>query len=482
MHKALGLAGAIAFLWCAVSSPPAIADDGASPLLGDWSGIIRAGGESKPFGLRFTKQSGTVMYFTLPEGNLIDVGPAHLTPQDYGYKADIFYFHFKYQLNADQTRLQGTLSFDGNDLPFELSRGKLTVAAAADIGGRVASPRWTFKTGGPIWSSPAVAGDSVYFGSADGSVYALDASSGKVLWQFETAGPVYGSPTVDGAAVYVLSDDGYLYKLNRATGDTLWHFDTHGGKVRRAAYDRTSSRAVVAGGMVYVGSANGSLYALDPANGAERWHFEAGDGIRGSPALADGRVFFGSSDGVVYALDAGNGSLEWQYDTTKPVVSTPLVLDGLVYVGSRNANFYAFDAATGRVKWQKFFWTSWVESSARGRDGVIYIGSSDYTRLFALDAKSGQEQWRFNTRGEAWPDPEVTDKLVYTGGVGYAKFPRQAGFYAVARDSGQVVWSYPMPVAAPPTGNGVASSPAAADGSVYFGGLDGVFYAFPAGG
>jgi len=210
MLKALRLAAAIALLWCAVSSVSVRADDGPNALLGDWSGVIRAGGEAKPFGLRFAKQSGTVMYFTLPEGNLMDVGPAHLTPQDYGFKADIYYFHFKYQLNADQTKLQGSFSFDGNELPFDLSRGKLPVPAAPDIGGRVASPRWTFKTGGPIWSSPAVAGDSVYFGSSDGSVYALDTVSGKAVWQFETAGPVYGSPTVDGAALYVLSDDGYL--------------------------------------------------------------------------------------------------------------------------------------------------------------------------------------------------------------------------------------------------------------------------------
>ena len=95
-----------------------------------------------------------------------------------------------------------------------------------------------------------------------------------------------------------------------------------------------------------------------------------------------------------------------------------------------------------------------MESSPRIRDGVLYIGSSDYTRLFAVDALTGREVWRFNTHGEAWPDPAVTDKLVYTGSVGYAGFPRAAGFYAVDRLSGKEVWRYPMPVAAPPLGNG----------------------------
>jgi len=154
------------------------------------------------------------------------------------------------------------------------------------------------------------------------------------------------------------------------------------------------------------------------------------------------------------------------------------VSNGMVYVGSRSANLFAFDAATGRVKWRKFYWISWVESSARIRDGVLYVGSSDYAQLFALDAFTGRELWRFNTRGEAWPDPAVTDKLVYTGSVGYSDFPRAAGFYAVDRASGQEVWRFPMPAAPTPLGNGVNSSPAVDGGLVFFGGLDGTFYAF----
>lgn len=145
-------------------------------------------------------------------------------------------------------------------------------------------------------------------------------------------------------------------------------------------------------------------------------------------------------------------------------------------------NLYAFDAASGRARWRKFYWISWVESSPRIRDGVLYVGSSDYTRLFAVDALTGREIWNFDTRGEAWPDPAVTDTLVYTGSVGYTGIPREAGFYAVDRATGKAVWHYPMPAAAPPVGNGVNSSPVVDQGFVYFGGLDGVFYAFPVNG
>ena len=52
-------------------------------------------------------------------------------------------------------------------------------------GGEIASDAWDFYL-----SSPAVFGGTVYFGSGDGCVYALDAASGKLRWKFRT-GSVY---------------------------------------------------------------------------------------------------------------------------------------------------------------------------------------------------------------------------------------------------------------------------------------------------
>ena len=38
-------------------------------------------------------------------------------------------------------------------------------------------PRWTYTTGDDVISSPAVTGGTVYIGSDDNKVYALDAGS-----------------------------------------------------------------------------------------------------------------------------------------------------------------------------------------------------------------------------------------------------------------------------------------------------------------
>ena len=55
---------------------------------------------------------------------------------------------------------------------------------------------WKFKTGGRVISSPAVAGGTVYVGSSDGNIYAVDRATGAQRWKFATKGPVHSSPAV----------------------------------------------------------------------------------------------------------------------------------------------------------------------------------------------------------------------------------------------------------------------------------------------
>ena len=55
---------------------------------------------------------------------------------------------------------------------------------------------WRFKTGGDIYSSPAIASDgTIYCGSFDGKLYALD-PNGKLKWAAETDDPIENSSPV----------------------------------------------------------------------------------------------------------------------------------------------------------------------------------------------------------------------------------------------------------------------------------------------
>jgi outer membrane protein assembly factor BamB len=75
---------------------------------------------------------------------------------------------------------------------------------------------WNYTTGGAVASSPAVADDTVFVGSYDKKMYALNATSGAHLWSYITLDKVVSSPAVADGAIYFGSYDHLVY----AVGDS----------------------------------------------------------------------------------------------------------------------------------------------------------------------------------------------------------------------------------------------------------------------
>lgn len=74
---------------------------------------------------------------------------------------------------------------------------------------------WEFEPNGAVQSSPAVAGDLVYFATnvKNGTIYCLDNSNGQLVWQYQPWPEEYiiSSPAVVEGRLYIASDNGRLY-------------------------------------------------------------------------------------------------------------------------------------------------------------------------------------------------------------------------------------------------------------------------------
>ena len=180
--------------------------------------------------------------------------------------------------------------------------------------GRDGKERWRFQTGNSVWTTPAFGPDgTTYWGSLDLNVYALD-RDGKQKWKTGTVGYVVSSPAIsrDGKTLYVGSFDGRLYALDAQTGAVRWFFQTRDHVYSSPALEEDASGRVTS---IYIGSTDGSVYAVTP-DGRQRWRYDTGDPVRSSPVLGGGVLYVGSSDGSLYALDAAKGTRRWSYDTT----------------------------------------------------------------------------------------------------------------------------------------------------------------------
>jgi len=297
--------------------------------------------------------------------------------------------------------------------------------------------KWKFTTGGRIVSSPVWQDGVIYFGSDDGSVYAVDAD-GRQIWKRVTGGPVSATPAVDHGVVYVGSYDGKFYALNAHTGAPKWKFSTGGERHFEAKgldglqpknqtiadpYDIYLSSPVVAKGLVYFGSGDGNLYALDANSGELRWKFATGDVVHASPAYVNGVVYFGSWDSYFYAVDATTGKEKWRFHGGEdPLIhnqvgfqSSPAVVNGIVYTGCRDSNLYAIDAATGTEKWHFNNESSWVITSPAVAQGKVYFATSDSALYHVVDALTGKPVLRQEGKAFVFSSPAIVGDLVLIG-------------------------------------------------------------------
>ena len=297
---------------------------------------------------------------------------------------------------------------------------------------------WQTTTGNSITSSPTVNGSSIYVGSNDNNIYALHAD-GSLQWQFSTGGGVASSLAVSGKLLYSGSNDGNLYALNATTGVKKWAF-TLGGPV--------ASSPTVSGKLLYIGSASGIIYALNTTSGAIAWSYTTPGGatIDTRPAVVKGVVYVSADDGTIYALNATSGAFLWSNKPGGGIShSSPAIVKGILYIGSTDNSLYALNATTGATLWS-YATGNEVVSSPLVNNGNVYIGSWD-SYVYALNAASGMLIWRSATTGQVSSSPQVIDGLLYIGSS-------DQNVYALWSDDGAAIWQYH-------TGGGVESSPAA---------------------
>ena len=300
------------------------------------------------------------------------------------------------------------------------------------------SVKWTFKTGGPIVSSPAIADGVVYIGSMDGYIYAIDQATGKEKWKYKSRMAIASSPAVASGILYFVSSAGALGALDAASGKPKWVLPTeyerkfeaknlHGypsaSQTIPDAWDIFTSSPAVDNGKVYFGSGDGNVYAADAQTGLLQWKFATKDVVHASPAVANNTVYIGSWDSYLYALDADSGQQKWAFKTGEdPTIhnqvgfqSSPAVVDGTVYVGCRDAHVYAVDAVTGHKKWDYPTSKSWVVGTPTVSDGVVYVGTSDSARFMALDAKTGRLRSNFDAKAFMFSSAAMAGDLLYVG-------------------------------------------------------------------
>jgi alcohol dehydrogenase (cytochrome c) len=276
----------------------------------------------------------------------------------------------------------------------------------------------------------AILGDTLFMGTLDAQLIAIDRITGKALWKTAVA------KTTDGYSIthapLIIKDKvlvgvgggeygirGFIAAYDAKTGKEAWRFYTIPGP-GEPGHDTWSGDAWKHGG--------GSIWmtgSYDPKLNLTYW----GVGNVGPDYNGDQRPGDNLYTDSVVALDADTGKLKWHYQFTPhdvydyDSVQVPVLVDNwdgssinVVMWANRNGNFYAIDRATGRflvgkpfvkVNWMSGFdergrpkqtpqgdglptypgnqgGTNWYSPSFSPRTGLFYIPAwEDYASIYS---------------------------------------------------------------------------------------------------
>lgn len=296
-----------------------------------------------------------------------------------------------------------------------------------------------------------------------------------------------------------------------------------------SAWERTAPGGVtgtpaVLDDVVYWTDWVGNVHADKLSDGSELWTKSYDRGFTSSPFVTDDALFLSNRDNMVYALDRATGKELWATavsdDPLTQLWSSPTVVDGIVIVGiggkgtsdgfvpftsdmlmSFHGGVVALDAKSGKVRWH-FDNTiddkgtqfgpgvsSWSTAAIDTKRKIAYIGAgnsyyapaSPYSdSLLALDYMTsdpkGHLVWHrqftmddnFTSSSPMGPDSDVgaTPNLFSIDGNDYVAVGDKGGhFYAMDRESGELIWSIAVGSGGPI--GGVMAPASYADGKLY---------------
>lgn len=216
----------------------------------------------------------------------------------------------------------------------------------------------------------------------------------------------------------------------------------------------------LAGTMIIGGNSSnrGGLFAIDSRTGKLAWTSRPVGMASGSPFVSTKPAVAGKT--VIVPM--GNTLVAVALTTGKEVWRGPRTAQGAVaaagsdfaYVLGEDYIFYALDAATGRQKWKVEFARGGgaCNSIPVARDGTVYVTGSvlvtpadanraaTYSRhLFALDANTGKERWRYPSKPAARGGGPCFTQPIAAENAFFAVF--EETLYAVDLTTGRERWT-----------------------------------------
>ena len=252
-------------------------------------------------------------------------------------------------------------------------------------------PRSESKFIGSVVGGPIVFEDTLYVGSSDGKLYALDEKGNERWTPFDTGGKIWTSPAIKDNVVYVSNYERRLFALSSVDGKPVWPSPVE-------LLTAVASSPVVYENTIFFGTFDHNLCALNSEDGSEKWRFKGGNWFWSIPVVKDGVVYAGCLDNKIYALSASTGEELWQFTADGPIVSTPVLVDNILVVASESGMVYILKADSGKPEHDPVPVDTSVivpvKAPLYAEGKMVYVHASNRC-VYCVDVQSGEKVWDF---------------------------------------------------------------------------------------
>ncbi len=339
--------------------------------------------------------------------------------------------------------------------------------------------RWRVNVPIHGYSSPVIWGDKLFLTGATQQkreVLCYNRLTGQLLWRREAnnipgspatpprttddTGLAAPSPTTDGQRVYAIFGTGDIIALdmdgNRIWARNLGVPDNH--------YGHSSSLLVYENQLFvqYDTRTRGRIIALNVLDGTTIWENTRTSDISWAPpmlAKVNGQfqlIIKGNPNVTGHAIN--DGRVLWTARCMSGEVGpSPAFANNTVIAANEHARMVAINPTSGQILWETNYYLPEVASPVI-KDGLVIIGTT-YSLIACFDASSGQLVWEFDSQNGFYSSPMLVGNRVYISdrdGITY--------ILEVSRTLNVLAKN--------PLGEGIYSTPAFADGAIYFRGKD----------
>jgi outer membrane protein assembly factor BamB len=353
------------------------------------------------------------------------------------------------------------------------------------------------------WSGTTVHDNTIYVGSRDGKVVAINASNEEMQWSYHITKPSDGmgcgpavvsaaitTPIVDGDFVYIGTYSGKVLALNTTARsqnpdlpeepqDRYHEWETPIGTDERN--NAIVADLVISGDVIYVSSSDGRVYSLRKDFGDQVKKSgildEKHSKLWTSPVIEDDTLYVSTFDGYIYALSAETLELlEWSFKLEAGFASSPVICEDTdtMFLGSFDRHLYAVKIGSDVLEWRfpeepagNWFWASPVVN-----EGIVYAGCLD-GKLYAIEADTSREIWSYPTEDQNGKPSSIVSSPVLMGNL--LIVVNESGTVYVFDLAGELA-NEGVPWWTTSIGAGVRSSFCAHEGLVYIRGEDNQLY------